>query len=679
MLDTELKGLIRTTQSRLDSLSSRGVRTLSELLLNLPWRYCDETEFGNVADLNAQDAISVQGEVKNVALRRTRSGKSMLVAKFFDESGEVEVLWFGQVYLKQVLKPGVKVVMTGKVKFASGKNTLMSPRVEIIKLDQELKHSGRLVPVYHEYEQISSKWLREKIHPLLYATKFFKENLPSLLLERFSLMPRGEALSQVHFPENEQALKNARFRLGFEEMLVIQLGVQKRKFDLKQVLGDGSLALVLKKEWCQQYLDLLPFTLTAAQQKSLDEILQDLANPEPMSRLVEGDVGSGKTVVAFMAMFLAYKNKKQAMLMAPTEILAKQHLENAMTLFKSLGVNVQLLSGSMTKKQKNEIKMGLSTGLIDMVFGTHALIQDTVEFKDLGLAVIDEQHRFGVSQRAFLKRFGSPHMLSMTATPIPRTLALTIYGDQDLSIIDEKPAGRKDIITRKVPEKKRAEACMWIESQVQAGRQAYIVCPLVEDSDFMESKSVSAEYERLSQEVFPHLRLALLHGRMKQSEKDQIMLDFKEKKIDILVSTTVIEVGIDVPNASIIVIEDADRFGLAQLHQLRGRVGRGEHQSYCFLFVQSFSENTRERMKAMVNFSDGFKLAEIDLDLRGPGEVYGFRQSGIPDLKMASLTDAKLVKMAQEAAELLMKHDPSLESYPDLLAEVYKGVQEIDL
>ena len=429
----------------------------------------------------------------------------------------------------------------------------------------------------------------------------------------------------------------------------------------------------------EDFLNILPFKLTNAQLRAIAEVQDDLSKDRSMSRLLEGDVGAGKTLVAAASIFIAVKSGFQALIMAPTEILANQHYKGFVKLMTQFGMNIQVLTGSLTAKQKEQVKIGLKNGLIDVVVGTHAIIQDSVEFRNLGLAVIDEQHRFGVNQRAFLKKFGKPHVLAMTATPIPRTLALTIYGDQDLSILDEKPAGRKEIITRLVPESKRQESYYWIESQVKAGRQAFVICPLVEDSDVIESKSVVSEYDRLREVVFPNLKVGLVHGKMKQNEKDQVMLDFRDKKYDILVATTVIEVGIDIPNSSIIVIEDADRFGLAQLHQLRGRVGRGEHQSYCFLFVKSRSENTRTRMKAMCDHSDGFKLSEIDLELRGPGEVFGTRQSGIPDLKMASLSDTKLVKLTQEAAQEIFDMDPSLEKFPILIDRMHRSIKEFDL
>ena len=387
-----------------------------------------------------------------------------------------------------------------------------------------------------------------------------------------------------------------------------------------------------------------------------------------MTRLVQGDVGSGKTIVAALAALNTIQNGYQVTIMAPTEILAKQHYQ---TFMKTLpGLNIQFIAGSTQKKQKEIIINQMKTGTVDIVIGTHALIQDKIGFKNLGLAIIDEQHRFGVKQRDKLKSFGSPHLLSMTATPIPRTLAITIYGDQDLSIIDEMPKGRQEILTRVVPENKRTEAYRWVEDQVKKGRQAFVICPLIDESDVLEVKSVIKEYAFLSEHIFPHLKLGLLHGRLKQEEKDQIMKDFKDNQIQVLVSTSVIEVGIDVANASIMIIEGSERFGLSQLHQFRGRVGRGEHKSYCFLFTGNLSQEGTTRMKSMEKHASGFKLAEIDLELRGPGEIYGIRQSGIPDLKMATLTDSITIEKARKSAEKIIAKDPLLKNHPALQEKI---------
>lgn len=666
MLENKVSEVIRTTKAYLGALDEVGIRTVRDLLLYFPWRYSDESEFVSIADLQVGVQATVKGFVSNIFARKTSTGKMMIRAKFKDDTGEIEVMWFNQNYLRQVLKENMQIVLTGKLKWSGTKGSFLSPKYELVSTGSQLLHTGRVVPVYHETAKLSSKWLREKIQPLLYMTQFFSDPIPEYILQKHRLMPLGEAIRQVHFPESQELLESAQYRLGFEELFLIQIRAIQRKIFWKMASEGFDKSFSSSTNFVQEFLDTLPFKLTPAQQKSLDEICQDLSEPTAMSRLLEGDVGSGKTVVAAASIYLAVKSGYQAAIMVPTEILAKQHYKTLFKYLKDFGFNIQLLTGSMTKSAKEEVVAGLKAGLVNVAVGTHALIQQSVGFKNLGLAVIDEQHRFGVNQRAVLKSFGAPHMLSMTATPIPRTLALTLYGDQDLSIIDELPPGRQVIVTRTVPEAKRKDAYAWIASEVAKGRQAFVVCPLVDESETLEVKSATEEYLRLQEEVFPDFKLGLLHGKMRQVDKDEIMLRFAERKLDILVSTTVIEVGIDVPNATIMLIEAADRFGLAQLHQLRGRVGRGDHQSYCFLFPESNSEMSRKRMKAMCDHTDGFKLAEIDLELRGPGEVYGLRQSGVPDLKMASLSNHELLKLAREEAELILKDDVNLEKYPEL-------------
>ena len=678
MLKAPLKDAFRTTKSHLEHLSLMGINTVEDFLLNFPWRYSDETVMASVSDLNSVDARSVSGRLKNMRSMRTRNGKYMLTGVFYDDTGEVDVMWFNQQYLKNILKNDTEVILTGKIKWSGARGKMLSPKHEIPKAGVELIHSGRVVPVYHENPKISSKWIREKLQPLLYMTKLMQDPLPEPIIEKYKLMSFGDAVSQVHFPDSHEQLLLARKRLGFDELFAIQLGVMNRKQSHQIETKDVSKIINVDLELKQKFLDNLPFNLTGAQNRAIDEILTDMQSPNIMNRLLEGDVGAGKTLVATLCLLMVVKSGYQGALMAPTEILAKQHFKNLLKSLSPFGITVQLLSGSLKKSEKENVIQGLATKTIDIVVGTHAVIQQSVQFNNLGLAVVDEQHRFGVSQRSIFKRFGKPHMLAMTATPIPRTLALTLYGDQELSILDEKPAGRKSIITRSVPTSKRKDAYLWIEDQIKQGRQAFVVCPLVEDSDAIEAKSATSEWQRLSEIVFPHLSIGLVHGKLKQDEKDDIMLKFKNNELDILVATTVIEVGIDIPNASIIIIEAAERFGLAQLHQLRGRVGRGEHQSYCFLFPESKAETTRKRMKAMVEYDDGFKLSEIDLDLRGPGEVYGVRQSGIPDLKMSSLADTKLVSQAREAAEYVMQQYAGSREHARLLSSMKVNVNEID-
>lgn len=665
---------LRTTQARLKLLEDLGVRTVKDFLLFFPRAYDDKRTFTIVGELRTDQSNNVKGKLSNVFHRRTKAGKSMTRAVLSDPSGSVEVLWFNQPYLKQILRNGQNIILSGKAKFTNGKTSILNPTHEMVK--EDLTHTGRIVPVYHQTEGITTKWLREKLKPLIKEwSSQLTDPLPEEIREKYLLMPFAMAVEEAHFPSDEKRLAQAKHRLSFDELFFLQLKALQKKW-LWQNIEQHEQKSIPIHPTTPELINSLPFHLTAAQQRTLDEILQDLSKPFPMSRLMQGDVGSGKTVVAAIAIFNAFKAGYQTALMAPTEILARQHYKTLFQLLQPHGVNIQFVSGSTTKSQKDQLTNQLKTGIIDLMVGTHSLIQENIGFKKLGLAVIDEQHRFGVKQRSILKSHGSPHLLSLSATPIPRTLAMTIYGDQDLSLIDEMPAGRQEIITRIVPEKKRIDAYRWIENQVLKGRQAFVICPLIDESDLLEIKSAIQEHEKLQTEIFPDLKVDLLHGRMKPRDKDTIMQNFKENKTNILVSTSVIEVGIDVPNASIMLIEGADRFGLSQLHQFRGRVGRGEHQSYCFLFPHHQGQDARTRLKAMVQHSSGFALSEIDLQLRGPGEIFGLRQSGIPDLKMASLSDAKTITIAREAAQHIITHDPRLEKYP-LLKNRIQQLEEV--
>lgn len=650
---TSLHTVLQTTPKYLNKLKEFNITTLEDFLYYFPRSYKDLSEFRQISDLRTDEVNTVKGKIQSIVNLRTRTGKTLTKAIFSDETGSIEVVWFNQKHLKNMIRKGDTVILSGKAQFALGKLSMASPQYELMKLDQV--HTGRIVPIYPERGIITSKWVRNKIYSLIKHAKFFPESLPAEIIESEQLMSLAESMQHIHFPETREHLEKAQRRLGFEELFRLQLVALENKYEWRRAAEEKGMTIRIEKDCIKQLLETLPFSLTDAQKRAVVDILNDLKKPYPMMRLLEGDVGSGKTVVAALAAFNTIKNGYQTSLMAPTEVLAKQHFKGMLKLLTPLGVRVDFLAGSMTKKEKERIIIALKNHSIDLVVGTHALIQESVDFADLGLAIIDEQHRFGVKQRDILAGYGTPHVLSMTATPIPRTLAMTLYGDQDLTIIDELPPGRKEIVTRIVPEHKRTDAYRWVEESIRMGRQAYVICPLIDDSEAIQSKSAKKEFERL-QSIFPQLKLGLLHGKMKQKDKDAIMIDFSEQKIDILISTTVIEVGIDVPNATIIMIEGAERFGLAQLHQLRGRVGRGDHQSYCFLFTtpQDDSDDqyrVSKRLKAMAQHSSGFVLAEVDLELRGPGEVYGVKQSGIPDLKMASLTDAQLVAQARAAAE----------------------------
>ncbi|MBA4336806.1 DNA helicase RecG [bacterium] len=669
MLETRLKDVLRTTTRHLNKLESLGIKTAGDLLINFPRTYNDRSDVTSIANLSLTEVNTVRGIITHIFSKKTRNGKLMTMAKLTDETGTAGIIWFNQPYIKRMLFNGTEVVMMGKAKMSFGNITLQSPTFELQK--EEQIHSERIVPVYHETEGINSKWIREKIKPLIDEwTKYFKDYLPTEIVEKNKFLTLGEAIKNIHFPENEELLNKARERLGFDELFILQLRALQKKWQWQQVTSADNISIPQNIELIKEFLSKLPFELTGAQKKTLYEILLDMEKPYPMSRLVQGDVGSGKTIVAVAAILNTVKAGFQIALMAPTEILAKQHYSSIYKFLLPYGFNIQFISGSTTESQKKEIVGQMKKGTVDIVIGTHALIQENIGFKKLGLAIVDEQHRFGVKQRSVLKSFGSPHLLSLSATPIPRTLAMTLYGDQDLSVIDEMPKGRQEIITRLIPENKRIDAYRWIEDQVKKGRQVFVICPLIDESDTLGVKSVTQEYAHLKENIFPHHEIGLLHGKLKSNEKSKIMEDFSANKISILVSTSVVEVGIDVPNATIMLIEGAERFGLSQLHQFRGRVGRGEHQSYCFLFTGSQSQEANQRLASMVKYSSGFKLAEIDLALRGPGEIYGVKQSGIPDLKLASLTDSISIEKARMEANAIIEVDPELENYPRLKEKI---------
>ncbi len=677
MLNKTLDKVLRTTPRHLEKLHQLGISNVRDLLLYFPRTYNDTSQFTKIEEIYLDQTVTLKGQISSLFNISTRFNKKLTKGLLTDETGSIQVVWFNQPHLVKMLPRTGEIILTGKAKMTMGKVALQNPTYEIVKKNEEQIHSGRIVPVYHETEGINSKWLREKLKPLIDNwINEFEEYLPPEIMEEHDLIDYQEAIKQAHFPETEEALEQAKKRLAFDELFLLQLKVLQKKWHWQNTnIGSGK-ALEIKKEILKECIDSLKFQLTNAQKRVFAEILTDLQKTFPMTRLVQGDVGSGKTIIAALAALNTVKNGYQVAIMAPTEILAKQHYSTFVKTLTPFNLNIQFISGSTTAKQKEEVIRQMKTGTVDIVIGTHSLIQESIGFHNLGLAIIDEQHRFGVKQRTTLKSFGTPHLLSMTATPIPRTLAMTIYGDQDLSIIDEMPPGRQEISTKIVPEGKRIDAYRWIEDQIAKGRQAFIICPLIDESDVIEVKSVLAEYARLSEHIFPNLKLGLLHGKLKQEEKDRIMGEFKDNNLNILVSTSVIEVGIDIPNATIMLIEGSERFGLSQLHQFRGRVGRGEHKSYCFLFTNSPSPETKNRLKSMEIHSSGFKLAEIDLELRGPGEIYGIRQSGIPDLKMASLGDSETIEKARKSAEKLIDTDPLLKEYP-MLADKIADIGEI--
>jgi ATP-dependent DNA helicase RecG len=674
-LFTSLSEALNTKKEYIKALKEMGLYTVEDLLLYFPRTYEDLSQFKQILEAKDGEIITTKGYLHGIKVIPTKKRKMKLVkAMFHDDYGaEAEVVWFNQPHLVRTLPMNKEVVIAGKVQYQYGKVILQSPEVEPVKEVQI--HAGVTVPIYPQHEVITSKWLRNKIHPLLYLAKELEEILPEEIIKEERLISKSEAVKEVHFPSSSAKLKKAQDRLGYEELFLLQLNAVKTKEEWKNSRSSDSpiKGMEMDPEFVKDFFSTLPFTPTGAQKVTIYEILKDMERPFPMMRLLEGDVGSGKTIVAVMALFQAVKYGYQAVIMAPTEVLARQHLVSISKFVENFEsklpqknpINIQLLVGSLKAKEKKAIKSAIKDGSVDIAIGTHALIQESVGFDRLGLIVIDEQHRFGVKQREVIVKQGSPHVLHMTATPIPRTLALVAYGDQDLSVINELPPGRQPIITKIVPPKHRETVYKFVEGKIKEGQQAYVICPLIDESDTLEVKSVKAEHENLTR-IFSQFNVGLLHGKMKPAEKEGVMQQFKDGNIDILVSTSVIEVGVDVQNATIMLIEGSERFGLSQLHQFRGRVGRSDVQSYCFLYTNSSSELTFTRLKAMVDYTDGFKLAEIDLKLRGPGEVYGIRQSGLPDLKMANMLDGILLDRVRKAAEKIVEKSSDLVKYPKL-------------
>jgi len=743
-LDSPVETIPRVSAIYAKRLNRLGIKTVRDLIYHFPLRYDDLSKIAKIGDAQANETVTVRGQIINIhAFRTPRKRMFLIEALIKDNSGTIRAIWFNQPFLLRALKKGEWVSLAGKVNY-DGKTLFFSnPAHETIRLEQlgagnkpASRHTGRLVPIYPETTKLTSKWLRyilDLIFPK--AINEFKDFLPAEIRKSQKLVDLSAALKKIHFPQTQKDIDEARRRLGFDELFLIQLFIlqQKQKWQLNR-----AAIIKFDQNLIKKFVASLPFKLTNAQRKASWEILQNLEKTTPMNRLLEGDVGSGKTVVATIAALQTIKNGYQVAFMAPTEILARQHFEGLSKSLMNLGLKIALTTSSETKisydsplgnhqeieeiKPKDFLRM-TKEGKINIAIGTHSLIQESVQFKNLALAIVDEQHRFGVQQRAALQKnivqmedglkTTIPHLLSMTATPIPRTLALTIYGDLDLSLLNELPKGRQKTITKIIAPANRQKAYDFIRQQIKGGRQVFVICPRIErqSSDgngnetrvvnsqspdvttgqnehrnqltlydkrrllWAEVKAVTEEYKKLSEKTFPDLKVAMLHGKIKAKEKEQVMRDFREKKYDILVSTSVVEVGVDIPNATVMMIEGADRFGLAQLHQFRGRVGRDKFQSYCLLFTDSDSQFVRQRLKALVSTQNGFELAEKDLEIRGPGEFYGTRQWGLPDLTMASLMDVELIKECRKEAEKLLADDsPELTNHP-LLADRLKKFQ----
>ncbi len=652
-----LKGVGPKKSQRLNRLD---IATIKDLFYYFPREYEDRREVKKIESLEdgEKTSIEVTLDAKPSMFKPNRKlSITKVMAK--DDTGIVQIVWFNQPYVIKQLNNGDKIKLNGKVKKSGMIIEIHNPIY--VKDGEKSDKVGRILPIYSLTEKLKNNEMIKIVDTALSDyLGYIYESLPEYVIDKYKLLDIQTAIRNIHFPTNRNAYVMSRNRLVFDELFTLQLGLLLLKERSK---NETEYIEFKKSEEVDEFIEKLPFRLTNAQKKVMDEISKDMMSKKQMNRLVQGDVGSGKTIIAVIAMFKAFKSGYQSVMMAPTEILAQQHLENITELFEPLGIKCELLASSVTKKNKEKIMKKLKAGEIDILIGTHALIEDYVEFKNLGLAITDEQHRFGVRQRAKLSSKGkSPDILIMTATPIPRTLALIVHGDLDVSIIDELPPGRKKIETHVRNDRNRDDIYDFTKSQIDEGRQIYIVCPLVEESETLNIKSATELYEDLSEGEFSDYKVSLLHGKMKPKEKDKIMIDFKDGKADILVSTTVIEVGVNIPNSSMMIIENSERFGLAQLHQLRGRIGRGEYQSFCILINQGRGKVAKERMDIMERTNDGFLISEKDLEIRGPGEFFGIRQHGLPELNITKLPrDMNILKAAQDTSLEILEKDPNLE------------------
>ncbi len=672
-------------------LEHLGIKTVRDFVYYLPVRYDDLSHIKKISDVKIGEAATVEGGIAEISSIRTwKKRMNITEAILKDGSGSIKITWFNQPYIAQNLTKGKKIRLNGKV-IQDDKGTYFSNPVYELA-GRVPTNVGRIVPVYGETRGITSRWIRWKMQSMLKTClSDIGDPVPVAIAKRQKLIGAREALQQIHFPDSFESVKEAQKRIAFEEMLLIQLNAVRARKNWEE---SKAAVIEFNEKLVKDFVGKLPFRLTDAQRKSAFQILKDIGKPHPMNRLLEGDVGSGKTVVAAIAALEAMMAGYQTAIMAPTEVLARQHFETFGKVLEGFSQKIGLLTNSESRTfwKKNTRKNFLGKirrGEMKILIGTHALIQKSVEFKNLALVIIDEQHRFGVNQRAHLQKQATklkdglkntiPHLLSMTATPIPRTLALAFYGNLDISLLDEQPLGRKKIITEIITPAARERVYEFIRKEVKAGRQVFFIYPLIEESEKIAGRAAVEEHKNLSEKIFPDIKIGLLHGRMKPKDKEDVMKKFKDKEYDILVSTSVIEVGVDVPNATIMVIEGSERFGLAQLHQFRGRVGRSEHQSYCFLFTDSTASATNKRLKALLESEDGFKLAEHDLEIRGPGQFLGIRQSGIPDTAMRYLSDVKLIQQARIEAQSLFEFDPKLEKFPALKETMKEFDKDIHL
>jgi len=706
LLSAQISNIPRISPIYQKRLTRLGVKTLRDLFYHFPHRYDDFSQIKSIGELKEKEIATIQGEVTKIKNIRTWKRKMAITEICVqDGTGLVRAVWFNQPYIAKSLPEGTLVSLSGRVNIDKGLY-FSNPSYE--KIDKNISyvkiHTGRLVPVYPETTGLSSRYLRYLLRLFSPALKQISDWLPKEIKDSQHLISLNQALNQIHFPSSVKAISQAKRRLAFDELFIIQLYAlwQKTKWQ-----NEKSIKITFNESLIKKFVKELPFTLTDSQRQSAWEIFQDLNKDCPMNRLLEGDVGSGKTIVAALAALQVATEGFQVAFMAPTEVLAAQHFKSLSALFTKYDLSVSLLTNSESqtsfplenpKSDKKRLLEQIKNGELKIVIGTHSLIQKKICFKNLALVIVDEQHRFGVQQRAALQKSTAslcdglpssiPHLLSMTATPIPRTLALTLYGDLDLSLLKEMPVGRRQIITKIIKSKDRLAAYEFIRHQVKQGRQVFVICPridvngneedrlikpdrsdinglpLFEEANVDEIKTVKQEVEKLTKEIFSEFKIAALHSKLKSTEKNKIMADFRVGKIDILVSTSVVEVGVDIPNATVMMIEGAERFGLAQIHQFRGRVGRGEHQSFCFLLTTSAGQENNQRLKAILTAKNGFELAEHDLRLRGPGQFYGTKQWGLPDLSMASLADMQLIKEVRLEASSLLQKDPALKNYP---------------
>lgn len=658
-----------------EKFAALGIKTIEDLLHFVPRRYEDFSHITPIAQITPGN-ITLKAQIESISGRHVRRGLHITEAVLVDESAKTRAIWFNQPYRAAQLKIGEVFYFSGLYELQRNRYLLNNPAIER-EADFAIS-TGRIVPIYPETKGLKSAHIRRVMRELVPLIRILPESLPAQVVRQEGLLDINNALEQLHFPQSAEQLEHAKARIAFEELLELLIASLLNKRDNAAV---QSYEIPFLKHSAEQFIAQLPFTLTGAQKRAAWEVLQDIARPTPMNRLLQGDVGSGKTVVAALPAFMAIQSGYQVAVLAPTEILANQHAATLAPLLEPLGVRLALWTGSLKPSAKKRVQQMVAVGEADIVIGTHALLQPDSQFHKLGLVIIDEQHRFGVEQRAQLlaKSRHMPHLLTMTATPIPRSLQLTVYGELEISIINELPAGRLPIHTQLFSPYARKQMYQAIDEQIGQGRQVYVVCPLIDESEQAELKSVEAEYQQLQTATLSHRRLAMLHGQMKADEKEVVMQQFKNGAIDVLVATSVIEVGVDIPNATVILIEGAERFGLAQLHQLRGRVGRGQHQSYCFL-MPSAGRRPSERLQELERSQDGFYLAEADLRLRGPGELYGRVQHGALNLRVASLADTKLVARVRRTAESLLATDFNLLQYKQLDKRInrYRGLLSLN-